>query len=124
MEHKTLFLAKYNNKKIWAKSAHIFFVCGKNICMKIIDECDKDLLQYGFAQKKHQFGICENILSIKTDLGGRRGVINVISDVEIPYSSHALVEVYDDADNLINDYMVSVKNGLGYYNSYTRSRRI
>ena len=35
--------------------------------MKIIDECDSDLSQYGFSQKKHQFGICENFLQIKTD---------------------------------------------------------
>lgn len=62
----------------------------------------------------------EYILSIKTDLGGRRGVINVISDEEIPYSSYALIQSYDDADNLINDYTVSVKNGLGYYNIYTK----
>ena len=86
--------------KIWAK-AHIFFVCGKNICMKIIDECDKDLSQYGFAQKKHQFGICENILSIKTDkqqnkTGWQKGDYYIVNCPDLYLYNQKIVDYVED----------------------------
>lgn len=52
--------------------------------MKIIDECDSDLSQYGFLQKKHQFGICENFLKVLTDkhkkkLGWNKGEYYIVN---------------------------------------------
>lgn len=52
--------------------------------MKIIDECDTDLSQYGFSQKKHQFGICENFLKVSTEkhqkkLGWKQGEYYIVN---------------------------------------------
>lgn len=63
-------------------------------------------------------------LTVKTDLGGRRGMVTAYAEKGVPHVAYAFIKAYDKDNQFLESMATEVKDGRGYYNVYGKNHAI